>query len=276
MSNDTAISWTDCTDNIIVVKGGGWHCQKISAGCANCYAEALNQNTFFGGNKLPYSGEPPDLILKRDIFQSWPRQRKPKKHFVASMTDVFGEWIDPTWHEEILNAMWSSPNQTFQILTKRPHIMRDRCLQWMKEWGLPRMPDNIWVGTTVENQAVAGDRIPALVEIPAKIHFLSCEPLLEKIDLTEWIKSLQWVITGGESGKKARPCHIDWVRSLVEQCQFADIPVFVKQLGSNPVDSSPYIDGVVANNYRFSTSDSKGSDLCDFPEDLRIRQFPYA
>ncbi|MCC5638875.1 phage Gp37/Gp68 family protein [Nostoc sp. CHAB 5844] len=86
----TNIQWTDLTDNIIRAKDGGWWCRKISPGCANCYSEKLNQNTFFGGNKQPYSGQPPELILDTEIIRKWGFQKKPKKHFVASMTDVFG------------------------------------------------------------------------------------------------------------------------------------------------------------------------------------------
>lgn len=296
MSISTQISWTDCTDNIITCVGGGWWCRKVSAGCDNCYAATLNQNSFFGGNKLDYSGQPPHLILKRNILQSWARQTKPKKHFVASMTDIFGEWVDRAWHFEILDAMWGAPKQTFQLLTKRPHIMRDACLQWMKNWGLPRMPDNIWLGTTVENQAVADRRIPILLEIPSVVRFLSCEPLLERINLSLCLGSwdvdydedkgianpvfqpadtmIDWVIIGGESGHNARPCHIDWMRSLLHQCQEAGVAAFVKQLGSNCIGFSPYIDGIATCNYQIKTSDNKGSNIAEFPEYLQIRSFP--
>src|SRR5688572_19248247 len=123
MSTQTNIEWTDVTDNIIIVEGGGWWCRKISPGCFNCYAARLNLSTYFGGNKLPYTGEPPKLILRRDILKSWARQRKAKKHFVASMTDVFGEWVPVEWQFEFLDAMAAAPNQTFQILTKRADIM---------------------------------------------------------------------------------------------------------------------------------------------------------
>ncbi len=130
MSN-TQIEWTEVTDNIIVVQGGGWWCRRISAGCDNCYAAALNKNTFYGGNKLDYSGHPPQLILKEQVIKSWAQQRKSKRHFVSSMTDIFGEWVSYEWHSVILSAMVAAPKQTFQLLTKRPDIMSKSCNKWL-------------------------------------------------------------------------------------------------------------------------------------------------
>ncbi|MBD2518992.1 DUF5131 family protein [Nostoc sp. FACHB-973] len=119
----TNIEWTDQTENIIRAKVGGWWCHKKSEGCANCYAEKLNKNSFFGGNKQPYSGQPPELVLDTEAIRKWGLQRKSKKHFVSSMTDVFGEWVPRFWQHEILDGMFVAPNQIFQILTKRPEIM---------------------------------------------------------------------------------------------------------------------------------------------------------
>ena len=85
----------------------------------NCYSKKLNQNSFFGGNKQPYSGQPPELVLDTEAIRKWGFQRKPKKHFVSSMTDVFGEWVPRFWQHEMLDGMFVAPNQIFQILTKR-------------------------------------------------------------------------------------------------------------------------------------------------------------
>src|SRR5262245_62535311 len=123
MSTTTSIEWTDITDNIIVVEGGGWWCRRISPGCDHCYAEALNQNTFFGGNKLPYRGTAPSLKLRTEIIDGWARLRKPKKHFVSSMTDIFGEWVSREMIFAFLDGMRAAPLQTFQLLTKRPAVM---------------------------------------------------------------------------------------------------------------------------------------------------------
>lgn len=136
------------------------------------------------------------------------------------------------------------------------------------------LPENIWVGVSAENQECANQRIPILQQIPAHIRFLSCEPLLEEINIVDRLNGISWVIVGGESGADSRPCHIDWVRSLVNQCKQASVAPFVKQLGSNCIASTAYIDGVVSNNYRYKTKDRKGGNIEEFPEDLQIREMP--
>lgn len=277
MSTNTAIQWTDVTDNIITVEGGGWWCRKISEGCANCYAAKLNQSDFFGGNKLPYTGRPPALVLRTDIIDSWKRQRKPKKHFVCSMTDIFGEWIDQEMANTFLDGMCVQ-GHVFQLLTKRPDIMRDRVNGWLKSRGHHSPPKSIWFGVSVENQKRADERIPILLQVPAAVRFLSVEPMLEPINLglfgtlpktthpsyTLTHQLLHWVIVGGESGHKARPCGIGWVRSIVDQCKDAEVPVFVKQLGSNPL----------ALFKRYTTNHPKGGDMAEWPKDMQVREFP--
>ncbi len=241
----TTIEWTDVTDNIIVAEQGGWWCRKISPGCAHCYAEKLNQSTYFGGNKLPYTGEPPKLKLRREVLDGWKRQRKAKKHFVASMTDVFGEWVPVGWQFEMLDAMAAAPLQTFQVLTKRADVMALHVLAWLKARGLDCVPKNIWLGVTVENQQMANIRVPDLCKIPC-IRFLSCEPMLSAVNLEDitlttdhqfgatierCIGMIHWIICGGESGKLARPMHPEWARYLRDQCVRWGIPFFFKQWG---------------------------------------------
>jgi protein gp37 len=160
-------------------------------------------------------------------------------------------------------------------------------LQWT-------MPDNIWLGVSCENQAMADKRIPLLMQIPAKVRFLSCEPLLEPINLSkflpiewseiaeDWIESWpgigsystndypSWVIAGGESGAGSRPCHIDWIRDIASQCQSAKVPVFIKQLGSNAIATRSDNTG----NYKLKLKDRKGSDILEWFDDLRLQQFP--
>src|SRR5688572_23036958 len=125
---DSAIQWTDVTDNIIVAvnevgERHGWWCRKISPGCAHCYSETINQSDYFHGNHLKYEGEPPVLKLREDIIDSWVRQTKPKKHFVMSMSDVFGEWVPQSWIFRMLDGMRAAWKQTFQVLTKRADVM---------------------------------------------------------------------------------------------------------------------------------------------------------
>ncbi|BCL40134.1 DUF5131 family protein [Nostoc sp. MS1] len=261
----TNIEWTDLTDNIIRAKEGGWWCQKISEGCLHCYSEKINQNTFFGGNKLAYVGSPPELTLDTEIIRQWGFQRKPKKHFVASMTDVFGEWVPRYWQREMLDGMFVAPKQTFQVLTKRPEIMSATLEEWLDSHGLDQLPSNIWTGTSIENIRTLKQRSQFLSQIPAQVRFWSVEPLLENLgDISQYLNDVQWVIIGGESGSNSRPCHIEWIESIVQQCQSAKTPVFVKQLGSN----------AFLNHQQFKTRDKKGGTIQEFPEHLRIKEFP--
>lgn len=283
----TNIEWTDVTDNIIRVKGGGWWCRKISDGCANCYAAKLNQSPFFGGNKLAYSGAAPELELQRGILASWARQTMPKKHFVSSMTDVFGEWVPQDWCCEFLDAMVAAPRQTFQVLTKRADVMRARVTRWLAARGLSTVPRHIWLGVSVENQSAADLRIPDLLAIPS-FRFLSCEPLLGPLEIRDHLGELElmgysasnataqtaggieWVIIGGESGPGARPCDLEWIRSLVQQCDKSSVACFLKQLGAVPYDSAK-----TDEDAGIFTRHPKGGDPAEWPADLqKHRRFP--
>lgn len=180
---------------------------------------------------------------------------------------------------------------------------------------------NVWFGVSVENQKAAKERIPVLLRTPAAVRFLSCEPLLEPVHLFEWLGSclgqgicdaceeegivysvdsspfaggaictncsprIDWVIVGGESGKKARECHVDWIVSLVNQSKTAKVPVFVKQLGNNVVVSDSYVEdfkqlGIIAFNpsanktYSLKLTGNKAEDILEWPEYLRVREFP--
>lgn len=281
MSNNTSIQWTDVTDNIIEVKSGGWWCRKISPGCVHCYAEKINQNPWFGGNKLKYNGEQPTLNIKTETLDSWARQTKPKRHFVASMTDVFGEWIHWTTAVTFLDAMLAAPLQTFQILTKRPQHMADLVHIWLKHANLTAAPKNIWLGVSVEDQKRADERIPVLISIPAAVRFLSVEPMLEAIDMHLPHRdapgpAIDWVIVGGESGRNARPCNVDWVRSVVEQCQDVNVACFVKQFGSKPIGKYfPRAPWSTERDLRESgmIKHSKGGDPSEWPMNFP-REFP--
>lgn len=255
MGKGTNIEWTDDTDNIIVAKGGGWWCRKVSPACANCYAERLNSNSYFGGNGLAYTGQPPALELRKDIMAGWKRQTRARKHFVVSMTDVFGEWVPPEWSFEMLDAMAGAPRQIFQVLTKRPFVAQLHIKFWLKNTGRDRLPDNIWIGATVEDQQRAEERIPHLLQIPA-VRFLSCEPLLSALDLTRWLSLIHQVICGGESGSKARPMHPAWVRGLRDQCTAAGVPFFFKQWGEwRPYGVDPEMIGIHKKGIRLIYAD---------------------
>ncbi len=313
MSN---IEWTNITANPIHLiredgsHGGHW-CHKVSPGCTKCYSETQNQSNYFKfASHLPYSGSAPDnLIFDEKVMQKLIRMRSPKKVFLGSMTDLFGEWVPSEWLDRAFAYMALSPQHTFQILTKRPERLKPYLQKGAKQrirrgavdlgrsLGLPLLSyepyetcdfdwplSNVWLGTSTENQKVADDRIPHLLQAPAAVRFLSCEPLLESIDLRKYLgicsgcqscefkgghqigkSMLDWAILGGESGPGARPCHIDWIKSIVGQCKLSNTAVFVKQLGSNPVNAA-YLN--------FKTSDRKGGNIHDFPPELRVREFP--
>ena len=304
MSSNTNIEWTDVTDNIIVVKGGGWWCRKISPGCLHCYAEKLNQNTFFKGNQMKYAGAAPEMVLREDVINGWAQQRLPKKHFVMSMSDVFGEWVTMPMAITFLRGMWRAPRQTFQILTKRPDVARARIQAWLDHDMLSALPPNIWIGASVENQEMANQRIPELLKIPASVRFLSLEPLLGPVEFSDVTKrvdaishlgkkalyGIHWIIIGGESGPDSRPCDVGWIRSLVRQGAAAGVATFVKQLGAKPVIRNDGDDQVwpgatipFADDYEPSHQgeiaplklrDKKGGDMAEWPVDLRHQEFP--
>ena len=298
MSN---IEWTNITANPIHLiredgsHGGHW-CHKVSSGCGKCYSETQNQSNYFKfASHLPYSGSAPDnLIFDEKVMQELIKVRSPKKVFLGSMTDLFGEWVPDTWLDRALAYMALAKQHTFQILTKRPERMPKYFLspnrsQAIFDFMLYYTTDpknqhnlsidlpiqNVWLGTSTENQATADDRIPSLLEAPAAVRFLSCEPLLESIDIRDYLQlGIDWVIVGGESGTGARPCHIDWIRSIVRQCKQSETAVFVKQLGSTPIESNPYIKGIAESHRVIRLKDRKGGDINEFPEDLRVREFP--
>jgi len=245
------IEWTDASWNPIravnIAQGGiGHFCVHVSEGCRNCYAE--RQQPRF---RNPIRFAAPD-ITKVDIFLddkmlTQPlRWQKPRMIFVGSMTDIFGHWVTDDMLDRLFAVMALCPQHTFQVLTKRPERMREylkpydsrradglgrnvislgydgplECLRWP----LP----NVWLGVSVEDQMAADQRIPILLDTPAALRFLSCEPLLGPVNVEPGIN---WVIAGGESGPKARPMHPEWVRALRDQCQAAGVPFFFKQWG---------------------------------------------
>lgn len=258
----TNIEWCDRTCNPIRVVGGGHWCRKVSPGCANCYSEKIQSNSFFKGSGLPFAGEPPQMELLTEELRSWARIRTPGRIFISSTTDIFGEWVPRQWQIMMLDAMTNAPMQTFQLLTKRPKIMLDACRDWMRMRELAEMPSNIWLGTSVENQQAVSDRIPYLGAIQCSVRFVSAEPLLENIRL-DGLELLHWVIIGGESGTKARPFQLEWGLSIIEQCQAYSVPVFFKQTGQNA-----YLGD---KRKRFT---GKGGVFQELPSSLQVREFP--
>jgi protein gp37 len=233
MGKKSSIQWTDDTDNIIVVKDGGWWCRMFSEGCRECYAAKLNQNAFYGGNKLAYTGVPPELILRHDMLVGWSRQRRSRLHFVASMTDVFGDWVSHEWQFRMLDFMEQARGQIFQILTKRPKIMLEVVEAWLAQTGRHQVPKNIWLGCSVENQKWADIRMEPMACLAGlgAITWVSYEPALGPVNWKGW-GFIRQIISGGESGPGARPSHPDWHRATRDWCAAnGDVAYFFKQWG---------------------------------------------
>jgi protein gp37 len=283
MSYTTSVPWCDHTVNLWI------GCTKVSDGCKNCYAERENKRyrwvekwgpegkrrrTSMGNWKKPLAWNKEKWL---ECICGW---RGPEKKtlsgcpgcgrfhdfhptrqrvFCDSLSDVFENRPElPGWRNSLFLLVRDTPNLDWLILTKRP----ENALKW----GYLYLPDNVWIGTTCENQEMADKRIPELVKIPAKVHFISIEPMLSKIYLAldgtcpkSWglgyslIRDhIDWVIAGCESGPDRRITEDDWVRDIVAQCVEMDVPAFVKQLSGSPIRH----------------------ELYEFPEDLRTREFP--
>lgn len=352
----TSIEWTDRSVNPIRARDQqtnavGHYCEKLSPGCANCYASRFqcrkHMPAFPGANKklptlpvlddigmVPVGGGDLRVFFDPARLHEVLRRKTPTKWFWCDMSDLFGSWVPDEWIDCCFATMAASPQHTHQILTKRP----DRMLKYLTSgkpnrleelyavwsgvsgsppeamgWPLP----NVWLGTSVEDQKAADARIPSLLSCPAAVRFLSVEPLLGAVDLTAdglWETEcpackdgcyhdpgtneplcergdcggksgepgIQWVIVGGESGNKARPCHIEWIESIVAQCKAAAVPCFVKQLGKHPTffNDGSGAGGTIHEfrvgppDYPHEIKDPKGGDWEEWPEDLRVREFP--
>ena len=225
MARNSKIEWTDHTFN------PWWGCTKVSPACDHCYAETWAKRI---GLDVWSSGKP-RRFLSNSYWQQPRRWNKAAslanqraRVFCASMSDVF-EWkkeLTP-WRHKLWELIEETPHLDWLLLTKRPHLVT-RMTPWSNEW-----PHNVWLGVTVENQKYAEKRLSHLEKIPAKIRFLSCEPLLGEIDLRKWLEQnvIHWVIAGGESGFNARPSNPDWFLSLRDQCIAYVTPFHFKQWG---------------------------------------------
>jgi protein gp37 len=218
---------------------------------------------------------------------------------VSSLADVFEDhaMVAP-WRAEALELLASCTSLDVQLLTKRPeHIRAMVPPAWLESW-----PAHVWIGTTVEDQKRANERIPHLLNVPAAVRFLSMEPLLEHVDLDRWVfdreaairramrgppamnreqaddyiadMGISWVIVGGESGPGARPFDLAWARSVVAQCDAAGVPVFVKQMGAKAVGAWGDADRHPFFATRWQFVDRAGADPAEWPEDLRRQSFP--
>jgi protein gp37 len=214
MSYRSSIEWTDATWNPIL------GCTKISPGCKNCYAETLAER-FRGVPCHPFEqGFDLRLVPPRlDDPLTW---KAPRKIFTCSMSDLFHERVSLEYIQRVFKVMNKAHWHIFQVLTKRS--------SWLAEVS-PKLDwtPNIWMGVSVENADYV-HRVHNLVTVPAAFRFLSVEPLLGLIPNLP-LEGIDWVIVGGESGTRARPMELSWVRDIHKQCEKAGVAFFLKQLG---------------------------------------------
>lgn len=319
MADNTKIQWSQATWNVVT------GCTRVSEECTNCYIERtppfrMAHRKFDG----PQIGATTGVLLHPQRLGLPLKWRKPRMVFVNSLSDMFHEQVPTEFIAKTFAVMSQTPRHTYQLLTKRPGRMRsllsseafveqvqqaidamfdDPDEQHIPDAGWP-LP-NVWVGVSAGSQKWADIRIPALLDTPAAVRWISAEPLLGPIDLhgpisergdrrrlNYWIgtgrpffppgepgsmmsgpisekPTLDWVVCGGESGPGSRPMDLEWVRSIVGQCQDAKVPVFVKQLGAVWAKDARYGVRTVA-----AVGDSKGGECEYWPEDLRVREFP--
>ena len=252
------IEWTDHTWN-----PGVYGCRAVSPGCGRCYAARM-------AHRLTGMGVYPEGLTRRtptgvhwtgtvvtspivERLDSLPRRRRVRV-FVASMSDLFHRDVPSIFIRQVFMAMSERQHLTFQLLTKRPERARDWWRDWEREDPRQTWPHNVWMGTSVEDQRRAEERIPYLLEIPAAVRWLSCEPLLGPVDLRRLVArgvvvldalegrmgwpsphalcaQIRWVVVGGESGPGARAVHPDWIRAIRDQCSEAGTAFFFKQWG---------------------------------------------
>lgn len=324
---ETSIQWAHYTFNPWV------GCQRVSPGCHNCYAEAYDKRVggvpksqrvggvaqLRWGPKAPRVRTSPanwKLPVRWNAAAAAACERR--RVFCASLADVFEDRPELVpWREELFGLIAYTRHLDWLLLTKRPeniawlwpnHICMpgDDCNLVAAPTPGPTGWPNVWLGTTVEDQERADERIPRLMAAPAAVHFLSCEPLLQRVDLQldsghetngpqGWVADPQpdWVIIGGESGPGARSFRLDWARDLVRQCRSAGVAPFVKQLGSNPhgewgpgePPTHHLLDITVwpprestelsrFKNGRWKLTDHHGGTPTEWPLDLRVREFP--
>lgn len=261
MAENTTIEWTDATWNPIT------GCTLVSEGCRHCYAATLaatrlkNHPSRTGLARINAAGEAKftgEVRLNKDWLDQPLRWGRPRRIFVCAHGDLFHEAVPDEWIDHVFAVMALAPQHTFQVLTKRPERAREYLSSLLREFGqlvgwTVRFRDaarkagallgdlssirattwplpNVWIGTSVEDEATADARIPHLLATPAAVRFVSAEPLLGPVSGVD-LSGIHWVIVGGESGKHARPMHPDWARSLRDQCVSAEVPFFFKQWG---------------------------------------------
>jgi len=265
---NTKIEWTERVYNPTT------GCTQISKGCARCYALRMAKRL---AGRVGYPEAPNQfrLTLHPDRLFLPLKWKKPSRIFVDSMSDLFHKDVPFDFIDQVFVVMKMAWRHTFQLLTKRPERMFEYLNRYtvggwhtreivlhnaVRDFGANSTSENtvwplrnVWLGVSAEDQKAADGRLPWLLKTPAAVHFVSVEPMLGPVNLGWDINRLDWIIIGAESGPGARAFELQWAFDLVRQCRDSEVPVFVKQLR---------IDGKLTH------------DMNDFPEGLRVREYP--
>jgi protein gp37 len=268
MADHSKIEWTDASWTAIraryweIQNDGsgkeriGWHCEHVTEGCRNCYAERLNlrlgtgrefkPGELYREEKAGYHNGEVKLFLDEEMLQAPLHWKKPRMIFVCSMTDLFADFIKDEWIDRVFAVMALCPQHTFQVLTKRPERMREYLTHSSVEdvyaiacredesladrWRWPL--SNVWLGVSAERQQEWDERKEHLRNTPAAVRFASFEPLLGPIREPGLLDDyIDWAIVGGESGPRARPMHPIWAKNIRDQCAADGVAFFMKQWG---------------------------------------------
>ena len=250
--SQTKIEWAETVWNPVT------GCSKVSPGCVNCYAERMSKR--LAGRCGYPKDEPFRVTLHPDKLEEPYKWKKPRRIFVCSMADLFHEDVPDEFIFQVFNSMAKAQwiyGHKFMVLTKRPERMKAIIQAIEANLAEQRKPiknpngttmlhltfsfplQTVWLGVTAENQEMADQRIPILLQIPAAVHWVSCEPLIGPVNIELYLREsglraphwLDWCVAGGESGPGARPMHPSWAKSLRDQCQAVGVPYFFKQWG---------------------------------------------
>lgn len=244
----STIGWTDFSGGDLNFVTG---CTPVSEGCQHCYARRIYERFGKDFNAVTVHQDKLDRLLVKDFPQDNNKRGPHTKPmaFLCDTGDLFHESVPDVFIDKAFTIMMQRQDVVWQILTKRADRMRDTFLRYQqmnepyaKANGWPYPIRHIWLGVTAENQKRADERIPLLLQTSASVRFVSFEPLLGAIDHVS-LEGISWAIVGGESGPDARPMHLDWARSLRDQCKAAGIAYFFKQQNGPRPGMNPVLDG---------------------------------
>lgn len=258
---DSKIQWTHHTFNPWI------GCTGIDPACDNCYAESLagrfgvRWGAGFPRKRTGASYWKDPIAWNKRCAREGIRERV----FCASLADVFDNEVPIEWRLDLFALIEATPHLDWLLLTKRIGNVSKMVPVY---WSEVTFPSNVWLGISVGTQKAADRDIEKLAQAPARIRFISFEPILERVMVSTALEGIHWAILGGESGPRARHMNISWLVSLAGDCFLQGVPIFVKQLGALPVWDD--------NHVAHTLIDKKGGDINEWPTALQVREFPVA